>query len=89
LKKVLEITLGILTSVGGFLDVGAIATAVEAGASFKFQLIWVVALGTICVIFLVEMSGRLAAVSRHTLVEACASASALTSTSCLPGRVDC
>jgi Mn2+/Fe2+ NRAMP family transporter len=70
LKKALEITLGILTSVGGFLDVGAIATAVEAGAAFKFQLIWAIALGTICVIFLVEMSGRLAAVSQHTLVDA-------------------
>jgi len=70
LKKALEITLGILTSIGGFLDVGAIATAVQAGASFKFQLLWVVLLGTICVIFLVEMSGRLAAVSRHTLVDA-------------------
>jgi NRAMP (natural resistance-associated macrophage protein)-like metal ion transporter len=70
LRKALEITLGIVTSIGGFLDVGAIATAVQAGAAFKFQLIWVVALGTICVIFLVEMSGRLAAVSRHTLVDA-------------------
>ena len=70
MKKALEITLGIVTSIGGFLDVGAIATAVQAGAAFKFQLIWVVALGTICVIFLVEMSGRLAAVSRHTLVSA-------------------
>lgn len=70
MKKALEITLGILTSIGGFLDVGAIATAVQAGASFKFQLIWAIALGTICVVFLVEMSGRLAAVSRHTLVDA-------------------
>lgn len=70
MKKVLEITLGILTSIGGFLDVGAIATAVQAGAAFKFQLIWAIALGTICVVFLVEMSGRLAAVSRHTLVDA-------------------
>ncbi|HKR00576.1 MAG TPA: divalent metal cation transporter [Pyrinomonadaceae bacterium] len=70
MRKVLEITLGILTSIGGFLDVGAIATAAQAGAAFRFQLIWVIALGTICVIFLVEMSGRLAAVSHHTLVGA-------------------
>src|SRR5215210_6148284 len=66
----LEITLGVVTSIGGFLDVGAIATAVQAGAAFKFQLIWAIALGTICVIFLVEMSGRLSAVSKHTLVSA-------------------
>jgi Mn2+/Fe2+ NRAMP family transporter len=69
-KKALEITLGIVTSVGGFLDVGAIATAAQAGAAFGFQLLWAIVLGTICGIFLVEMSGRLAAVSKHTLVDA-------------------
>ena len=66
----LEIALGILTSIGGFLDVGAIATAAQAGAQFGFELLWAILLGTICVVFLVEMSGRLAAVSRHTLVDA-------------------
>lgn len=67
MKKILEIALGIVTSIGGFLDVGAIATAAEAGSTYGFKLIWVIILGTICVIFLVEMSGRLAAVSKHTL----------------------
>ena len=70
MKKVLEIALGIITSIGGFLDVGAIATAAQAGASFGFTLLWAILLGTICVIFLVEMSGRLAAVSKHTLADA-------------------
>jgi Mn2+/Fe2+ NRAMP family transporter len=70
MSKLLEIALGIVTSIGGFLDVGAIATAAEAGSSFGFQLVWAIVLGTICVIFLVEMSGRLAAVSKHTLADA-------------------
>ncbi|MEA2573685.1 MAG: hypothetical protein QOH93_983 [Chloroflexia bacterium] len=70
MKKVLSIALGILTSIGGFLDVGAIATAAQAGAAFGYQLIWAILLGTICVVFLVEMSGRLAAVSGHTLADA-------------------
>lgn len=69
MKKALEITLGIITSIGGFLDVGAIATAAQAGAAFGFQLVWALLLGTVCVIFLVEMSGRLTAVSKHTLAE--------------------
>lgn len=70
MSKILEVALGILTSIGGFLDVGAIATAAQAGSEFGFQLIWAILLGTICVIFLVEMSGRLAAVSKHTLADA-------------------
>jgi Mn2+/Fe2+ NRAMP family transporter len=70
MKKMLQITLGIVTSVGGFLEIGSVTTAMQAGASFSYQLLWVVLLGTICLIFLVEMSGRLAAVSKHTIVEA-------------------
>ncbi len=70
MNKLLAVALGVLTSIGGFLDVGAIATAAEAGSSFGFQLIWAILLGTLCVIFLVEMSGRLAAVSKHSLADA-------------------
>ncbi|MBA1144732.1 NRAMP family divalent metal transporter [Mesorhizobium neociceri] len=67
MKKLLEISLGIVTSVGGFLEVGSMATAAQAGATFGFQLIWAVVLGTICIIFLVEMAGRFAAMSHHTI----------------------
>lgn len=70
MKNILRVALGVVTSIGGFLEVGAIATAAQAGADFRFSLIWAVVLGTICVIFLVEMSGRLAAVSKHTLAAA-------------------
>ncbi len=70
MKRLLQLTLGILTSIGGFLDVGAIATSAQAGAEYRFKLLWAVALETLCVIFLVEMAGRLAAVSQHTIVDA-------------------
>ncbi|HJR17731.1 MAG TPA: divalent metal cation transporter [Gemmatimonadales bacterium] len=70
MTKLVQIALGVFTSIGGFLEIGAIATTAQAGAAFGFQLIWAVLLGTICVIFLVEMSGRLAAVSRHTIKDA-------------------
>jgi Mn2+/Fe2+ NRAMP family transporter len=70
IKKLLEITLGIVTSIGGFLEIGSLATSAQAGAAFGFQLVWAIVLGTICLIFLVEMSGRLSAVSKHTLASA-------------------
>lgn len=70
MKKVLQITLGIVTSVGGFLEIGSVTTAAQAGAAFGYQLLWAILLGTFCLIFLVEMSGRLSAVSKHTIVEA-------------------
>jgi Mn2+/Fe2+ NRAMP family transporter len=45
-------------------------TAAQAGAAFGYQLLWALLPGTLCLIFLVEMSGRLAAVSQHTIVDA-------------------
>jgi Mn2+/Fe2+ NRAMP family transporter len=70
MKKILEIALGIVTSVGGFLEIGSITTAAQAGAEFGFQLIWAVLLGGLCVIFLVEQAGRLAAVCGRTIPDA-------------------
>lgn len=70
MKKILEIGLGIVTSVGGFLEIGSIATAAQAGADFSFQLIWAIVLGGICIIFLVEQAGRFAAVSGRAIPDA-------------------
>jgi Mn2+/Fe2+ NRAMP family transporter len=69
-SKLLEIALGLVTGIGGFLEAGSLATSAQAGAAFGFQLIWAIVLGTICIAFLVEMGGRLAAVSKHTLPDA-------------------
>jgi Mn2+/Fe2+ NRAMP family transporter len=70
MKKVLALALGIVTSIGGFLDMGALATSAQAGANYRFQLLWTVALATFLVIFLVEMSGRFAAATRKALPDA-------------------
>src|SRR5690242_1112581 len=70
MKKVMEIALGIVTSVGGFLEIGSIATAAQAGADFSFQLIWAIVLGGLCIIFLVEQAGRFSAVSGRTIPDA-------------------
>jgi Mn2+/Fe2+ NRAMP family transporter len=45
MKKILEISLGIVTSVGGFLEIGSITTAAQAGSQFGYKLLWAVALG--------------------------------------------
>lgn len=70
MKKILEIALGIVTSVGGFLEIGSITTAAQAGADFSLQLIWAIVLGGLCIIFLVEQAGRFAAVSGRTIPDA-------------------
>src|SRR3712207_6023428 len=70
MRKLVSATLGILTATGGFIDAGAIATAAAAGAVFGLGLVWAMVLATIAVMLLVEMSGRLAAVSGKTYADA-------------------
>jgi Mn2+/Fe2+ NRAMP family transporter len=70
MTKALQLALGVLTAIGGFFDVGNLVTAAQAGASFRFALLWSLALGTVIVIVLVEMSGRFAAMSGKALPEA-------------------
>lgn len=70
MTKVLSITLGILTAIGGFLDVGAFATAGQAGAKFGLGLVWAMLLGTVCIILLLMMVGRLTAVTHKPYASA-------------------
>jgi Mn2+/Fe2+ NRAMP family transporter len=66
-KKLMNATLGIVTSIGGFIEVGSISTSAQAGAAFGFRLLWAVGIATACLAALSEMSGRLAAASKHTV----------------------
>src|SRR4051812_44323777 len=70
MKRILEVGLGIVTSIGGFLEIGSIGTAEQAGAEFGYRLIWAIVLGTICLTCLAEMAGRLSAVSGRTIADA-------------------
>ncbi len=65
-----DLILGVVTSIGGFVEVGSISTAAQAGSEFGFQLLWAIAAATIMVAMLAEMSGRLAAVSRRSIAAA-------------------
>lgn len=61
----LELTLGIMTAVGGFVDISELVFAAKAGSTFGYALIWVFAVGTIGIIVFSEMSGRVAAVAKQ------------------------
>jgi Mn2+/Fe2+ NRAMP family transporter len=69
-SAIVDLVLGVVTSIGGFVEVGSISTAAQAGSEFGFQLLWAIAAATIMLAMLVEMSGRLAAISRRSLAAA-------------------
>ena len=61
----LELTLGIMTAVGGFVDISELVFAAKAGSTFGYALIWVFAFSTVGIIVFSEMSGRVAAVAKQ------------------------
>jgi Mn2+/Fe2+ NRAMP family transporter len=67
MSAIFDLVLGVVTSIGGFVEVGSISTAAQAGSEFGLQLLWAIAAGTLMLAMLVEMSGRLAAVSHRSL----------------------
>lgn len=70
MSAILDLVLGIITSIGGFVEAGSISTAAAAGSEFGFQLLWAIAAATVMLAMLIEMSGRLAAVSGQSMAAA-------------------
>jgi Mn2+/Fe2+ NRAMP family transporter len=69
LKNVLAVALGILSAIGGFVDIGDLVFNTQAGATFGFQLLWVVVIGVIGIVAYSEMCGRVAAVSKRPVFD--------------------
>src|SRR3954464_11082121 len=56
-----------MTALGGFVDLSQIVFTMQAGALFRFQLMWSVLIGLIGIIIYMEMSGRIAAIAKMPL----------------------
>jgi Mn2+/Fe2+ NRAMP family transporter len=62
-SKVFAVALGILTAIGGFVDIGDLVTNAQVGARFGLSLAWATVAGVVGICVFAEMSGRVAAVS--------------------------
>jgi len=69
-RKILNLALGVVTSIGGFVEVGSISTSAQAGAEFGYALLWAIAVATLIVAALAEMAGRVAAVGKRSMAGA-------------------
>src|SRR6185312_16613816 len=65
MRKLLGVTLGIMTALGGFVDLGQIVFTMQAGALFGYGLLWTIVLGTAAIIVYMEMCGRIAVVAKE------------------------
>ncbi len=69
MKRALGVALGILTAIGGFVDIGDLVTNSVVGSRFGLSLVWVTGLGVIGICLFAQMSGRVAAVSGRAVFE--------------------
>lgn len=69
MKKFLQIALGILTAIGGFVDIGDLVANAETGSRFRMSLAWVVPVGVVGIILYALMAGRVAALSKRPVFD--------------------
>jgi Mn2+/Fe2+ NRAMP family transporter len=69
MKKMFEIALGILTAIGGFVDIGDLVAGAETGSRFRMALAWAVVLGGIGIVLYAEMAGRVATLSQRPVFD--------------------
>jgi Mn2+/Fe2+ NRAMP family transporter len=68
-KRFVAVALGILTAIGGFVDIGDIVANTESGARFGMSLAWVVVVGVVGICLFAEMAGRVATVSGRAVFD--------------------
>jgi manganese transport protein len=69
LKTIFKIALGLIAAVGGFLDIGDLVFNTQAGALYRYDLLWAVVLGTLGIAVYAEMSGRVAAITQRPVFD--------------------
>jgi Mn2+/Fe2+ NRAMP family transporter len=65
MSRVFQIALGVMTAIGGFVDVGNLVTSGITGARFGMALTWAIVVGTIAMTLYGEMAGRVAAIAKR------------------------
>ncbi|TQJ40119.1 Mn2+/Fe2+ NRAMP family transporter [Arthrobacter sp. SLBN-112] len=69
MKRLLGVALGVLTAIGGFVDIGDLVTNAVVGSRFGLSMVWVVVVGVVGICLFANMSGRVAAASGRATFE--------------------
>lgn len=68
-KKLFGVALGILTDIGGFVDIGDLVANGVIGSRFGMSLAWVVLVGTVGICLYAEMFGRVVALTNRPVFD--------------------
>jgi manganese transport protein len=69
MSKPTSLALGIITAIGGFIDMGELVTCSQAGAQYRFALLWTIVVGTLGIIVYTDTAGRVAIASGRSLFD--------------------
>lgn len=69
MKAILGLALGVLTAIGGFVDIGDLVTSTVVGSRFGMTLVWAILVGMVGICLFAQMSGRVAAISGRATFE--------------------
>lgn len=69
MKRYFAVALGILTAIGGFVDIGDLVTNAVVGSRFGLSLAWVVVVGVIGITLYAHMAGKVTALSGRATFE--------------------
>lgn len=69
MRWLLAFTLGMLTAVGGFLDIGDLVAGALIGSRFGMSLAWVIPVGIVGIALFTEMAARVTAVSGRAVFD--------------------
>jgi Mn2+/Fe2+ NRAMP family transporter len=61
--------LGVVTAIGGYLDMGELVSMPALGATFGLALLWALVVGTIGAMVFAEMTGRIELASKRTVLD--------------------
>ena len=58
--KIFGVLLGVLTAVGGFIEIGDLVFLGQAGSIFGYETLWAILVGLVGIMVYAEMAGRVA-----------------------------
>lgn len=67
--KFSSLALGIITAVGGFVDMGELVTCSQAGSQYRFALLWTITVGVLGIMVFIETAGRVAITSGRSIFD--------------------
>jgi manganese transport protein len=63
-NKMLQVALGVIAAIGGFVDIGDLVFDSQAGATLGYSALWAIPIGVVGIMLFAEMSGRIVAVAK-------------------------